>query len=92
MGTAMRRACGAWSPFPWAPGMLLPSGTVHCQQQPRENLSLRDQAHKGGNVYDCPWLVMTSDRGGRGRFKREKSVLSKVSEPQVLRAQIQEQP
>lgn len=72
--------------------MLLPSGTVHCQQHPRENLSLRDQAHKGGNVYDRPWLVMTSDRGGRGRFKREKSVLSKISEPQVLRAGIQEQP
>lgn len=72
--------------------MLLPSGTVHCQQHPRENLSLRDQAYKGRNVYDRPWLVMTSDRGGRGRFKREKSVLSKVSEPQVSRAGIQEQP
>lgn len=88
----MRRACRAWSPFPWAPGMLLPSGTVHCQQHPRENLSLRDQAYKGRNVYDRPWLVMTSDRGGRGRFKREKSVLSKVSETQVSRAGIQEQP
>ena len=46
--TAMRRARRARSPFPWAPWTPLLAGTVHCQQLPKESLSLRDRDHEGG--------------------------------------------
>lgn len=84
MGTAKGGEPMGMVPFPWAPGMLLPSGTVR-QQYPRENLSLRDQAYKGRNA-DRPWLVMTSDREGEAGSRGKRVCYLKSVNPQVSRA------
>lgn len=86
--TIMKHACRAQSLFPWALLTLLLSGTVHCQQLPKESPGLNE-----GRKLVRPSLVgnVVTVKGGEGG-KRGNSALYKIGESQVSRAGIMNNP